>query len=374
MRQPGASVIVPISFVSYKTRTNDPSGRKGNRSTATVLWYTGVVGSVASAGAGPASSDQVDPEGVIEMSWVPAVIVATVMAAHDQPLSQAAKEPVDRAPAQSKAQPKPAPNQTRNSAPQSAARPAVQSKPGAKATSSPDQKPAPRVPASRSRQPAAADGPGTVYVRTQAEMEKPKSPFLMPPGSDPNDRYDPAAADWNEIPPWRRTSFFGIRERGQFFVYVVDSSGSMIDEARLPRATIELRRSILALQPPQRFEVIFYNHESNPMPGGPTARTADTQAKNLLVSWLRLIEPDGGTDPRTAMRQALGLKPDAVFLLSDGAYPQGTVEEITRLNARKVRIHCVDLTGGLAGDHLKRIAAANGGRYVARPLGEQGRH
>jgi hypothetical protein len=205
-------------------------------------------------------------------------------------------------------------------------------------------------------------------------MEKPKSEFLMPPGSDPKDRYNPAdVAGWNDIPPWRKASFFGIREQGQFFVYVVDSSGSMIDEARLPRATIELRRSVFALQPPQRFEVIFYNHESNPMPGGPMPRTADTQSKNLLAAWLRLIEPDGGTDPRAAMRQALGLKPDAVFLLSDGAYPEGTVNELTRLNTRKVPIHCVDLTGGLAGDHLKRIAAANGGRYVARPLTVDGR-
>jgi len=205
-------------------------------------------------------------------------------------------------------------------------------------------------------------------------MDKAKSPFLMPPGSDAKDRYNPAdARDWNELPPWRKATFFGIREQGQFFVYVVDSSGSMIDEARLPRATIELRRSVFALQPPQRFEVIFYNHESNPMPGGPMPRTADTQAKNLLASWLRLIEPDGGTDPRAAMRQALGMRPDAVFLLSDGAYPDGTVEEITRLNGRKVPIHCIDLTGGLAGNHLKRIAAANGGRYVARPLHVQGR-
>jgi hypothetical protein len=198
-------------------------------------------------------------------------------------------------------------------------------------------------------------------------MEKPKSPFLMPPGSDPGDRYSPDDADWNALPPWRQASFFGIRERGQFFVYVVDSSGSMIDEARLMRATIELRRSVLALQPPQQFEVIFYNHESNPMPGGPKPRSADLQSKNLLLSWLRLIEPDGGTDPRVAMRQALGLKPDAVFLLSDGEFPDGTVNEIARLNRRRVPIHCIDLTGGLSGDHLKRIAAASGGKYAARP-------
>ena len=43
---------------------------------------------------------------------------------------------------------------------------------------------------------------------------------------------------------------------------------------------------------------------------------------------------------------ALALRPDAVFLLSDGEFPEGTVEADRRLNARKVPIHCVDLTGG----------------------------
>jgi hypothetical protein len=147
----------------------------------------------------------------------------------------------------------------------------------------------------------------------------------------------------------------------------------MLDDDRLPRATIELRRSVFALKEPQKFEVIFYNSESIPMPGGPVPRTADLQAKNLLVSWLRLIEPDGGTAPLPAMKQALALRPDAVFLLSDGEFPEGTDREIANLNTRKVPIHCVDLTGGLAGDHLKRIAAASGGRYASKPGDLQGR-
>ena len=105
---------------------------------------------------------------------------------------------------------------------------------------------------------------------------KPKSPFLASPDGSPDDRYGPdGAVDWSDIPPWRQTSFFGIRARGQFFVYVVDCSGSMIDDDRMPRATIELRRSVLALREPQRFEVIFYNSESIPMPGGPIPRSAD---------------------------------------------------------------------------------------------------
>jgi hypothetical protein len=213
-----------------------------------------------------------------------------------------------------------------------------------------------------------------VHIRTRAESSKPKSQFLLSPGGSPEDRYGPdGAVDWTEIPPWRQTSFFGIRARGQFFVYVVDCSGSMIDDDRMPRASIELRRSVFGLREPQRFEVIFYNHESIPMPGGPIPRSADQQAKDQLRSFLRLVDPDGGTDPRLAMRQALSLRPDAVFLLSDGAFPDGTVDEITRSNKHKVPIHCIDLTGGLAGDHLKRIAQANNGQYASRMGDLQGR-
>jgi hypothetical protein len=220
-----------------------------------------------------------------------------------------------------------------------------------------------------SPRPAKLGADRDVRVKTRAETNKPRSSFLVPPGGMPGDRYGPSddINDWNDLPPWRQTSFFGMHARGQFFVFVVDCSESMIDDDRLPRATIELRRSVLALREPQRFEVIFYNTHSIPMPGGPVPRTADLQAKNLLLSWLRLIEPIGGTDPRPAMQQALMLRPDAVFLLSDGAFPEGTVGEVAKLNTRKIPIHCVDMTGGLAGDHLQRIAADSGGQYASRP-------
>ncbi|MEJ7637121.1 MAG: hypothetical protein WKF75_03800 [Singulisphaera sp.] len=67
------------------------------------------------------------------------------------------------------------------------------------------------------------------------------------------------------------------------------------------------------------------------------------------------------------MALALALRPDAVFLLSDGEFPEGTVEAIARTNRRKVPIHCVDLTGGEAGDQLSRIARESGGQYAGRP-------
>jgi hypothetical protein len=194
-------------------------------------------------------------------------------------------------------------------------------------------------------------------------LSKTAAELLRLPGAD---RYDPGAVDWRDVPPWRQASFFGIRAQGQVFIYVVDCSGSMIDEDRLVRAKRELRRSVLELRPPQRFKVVFYNDQVLPMPGD-LPLSADIASKGRMMEWLRLIEPDGKTDPRAAIGLALSLRPDAVFLLSDGEFPDGTVEAVARKNPRKIPIHCVDLSGGTGGDHLSRIARDSGGQYRARP-------
>ena len=111
--------------------------------------------------------------------------------------------------------------------------------------------------------PKAAPGP---RVLTRSEMQKRAARSSSRPVSegDAADRYGPGTPDWSEIPPWRQTSFFGIRAPGRFFVYVIDCSESMIEEDRFARATMEVRRSVLALQAPQQFEVIFYNDGVDP--------------------------------------------------------------------------------------------------------------
>ena len=163
------------------------------------------------------------------MVWVNVLVVMTALVGQDKPKDQAEQQP----PTRSKAQPKP---------------PTTSAAPEKKPTGS---APAPyRSPAKKSstaNAPLGGAGPDIdVRVRTKAEMRQPKSPFLLSPDSSPDDRYGPdGPVDWNDIPPWRQTSFFGLRARGQFFVYVVDCSGSMIDEDRMPRATIELRRSVV---------------------------------------------------------------------------------------------------------------------------------
>ena len=140
----------------------------------------------------------------------------------------------------------------------------------------------------------------------------------------------------------------------------------MIDEDRLARAKVELRRSVLGLREPQQFKVIFYNDEPIPMPGD-LPRPADLFTKNQLLAWLRLIEPDGGTDPRPIALAALSLRPDAVFLLSDGEFPTGTVAEVARRKTRQDPhpLHRPQQRTG--GDQLKRIAQSSGGQYASRP-------
>jgi hypothetical protein len=206
-----------------------------------------------------------------------------------------------------------------------------------------------------------ADEPPVIIKPAPPEGTPPASEFLRPPGQD---RYD--STDWRNVPPWRQASFFGVRAQGQVFVYVVDCSGSMAEADRLVRAKRELRRSIANLRFPQRFQVIFYNTAPISLPGG-VPQPADWPHKNQLHQWLRLIDATGDTDPRAALAQALALRPDAIFLLSDGLFPAGTPAALAQMNARrKIPIHCIDLTGG-ASDDLKQIARASGGQYAARP-------
>jgi Mg-chelatase subunit ChlD len=198
----------------------------------------------------------------------------------------------------------------------------------------------------------------------EVEARRSRGSFLQPPGSTAGDRYGSNSLD---DPPWRQINFFGVRARGQFFVFVADHSESMLDDDRLTRTKIELRRSVFALQEPQRFEVIFFNHEATPLPGGPIPRPADQRQKEQLTTWLRLVDASGATDPQAAIQQALALRPDAVFLVTDGEFPIGTVEAIGRLNTRKIPIHCIDLGGGAGAVDLLAIARESGGRYVSRP-------
>jgi hypothetical protein len=201
-----------------------------------------------------------------------------------------------------------------------------------------------------------------VIVESVAARDRrdPGSSFLQLPSTAPY--RDPT--DWRAIPPWRQTSFFGTRAEGTMFVFVIDCSGSMADARRWLRVRRELRKTLRSLEFPQRYMVIFYNDQAWAMPGGVPASAGHSAATRTLA-WIGRITPEGPTEPREAMSLALGFRPSAVYLLSDGEYPEGSAEAIARTNTRETPIHCIDLSGRAASRSLKQIASDSGGVYAA---------
>jgi len=159
--------------------------------------------------------------------------------------------------------------------------------------------------------------------------------------------------------------FFGERASGSSFVFIVDSSGSM-EGSRFARAVEELNRAIGQLRIKQRFFVIFYNDEAIPL-FSPRSRShmylATKKNRRRATKWIGLQQAGGGTEPEDAIHQALRLKPDVIFFLSDGEVPRTTRTIATEFNHFGTIINTIafQFRGGEA--ILKGIAEDNQGNY-----------
>jgi hypothetical protein len=163
--------------------------------------------------------------------------------------------------------------------------------------------------------------------------------------------------------------FFGLEARGKRFVYIVDASGSMRGD-RFQRACAELMRSVSELSDDQGFYVFFFNSATFPLffpatAQGPVPATAEN--KHRLMQWIGHAVADGSTYPKTALFTALAMQPDAIFVLSDGKFPERTVRRVTAENESGVVIHSIGFGGQAAEEVLKPLAEQNGGHYKFVP-------
>jgi len=177
------------------------------------------------------------------------------------------------------------------------------------------------------------------------------------------------------------TPFFGIVDVGSRFVYVIDCSGSMYSHNAMGAAKSELLKSLRTLNRFQQFQIVFYNTDQKWLkaPGKVDFRffAADEKSLRQAAAFVAEIDPDGGTQHRTAIELALRLHPDVIFFLTDGGVPglgPFDLEELKRLNERHTRIHCVqfssqdDPDAPAATDFLQKLAAQNDGAYVCRDV------
>ena len=165
------------------------------------------------------------------------------------------------------------------------------------------------------------------------------------------------------------TEFFGMRDRGGSYAYVIDCSGSMTTRGSLDVAKRELLTSLGQVPAEARFAVVFYNLDARVFTD-PTGREglmpASPANKARVRALLATVQPDGGTDHMKALRAALALRPEVIFFLTDADLmnTQDVAEILSQVG--KTRIQAVEfgLVGGLNGSApLRSLARSTGGSY-----------
>jgi hypothetical protein len=166
------------------------------------------------------------------------------------------------------------------------------------------------------------------------------------------------------------TQFFGARDHAHSFVYLIDCSGSMATHNSLHVAKRETLASINQLAPDAHFAVIFYNLQTRTL-SDPQGRKglmpATTSNKARVQTQLEVVQPLGGTDHMFALRDALKLKPEVIFFLTDAdLMSNGDVDEILT-EVGKTRIQAVEFGLGTRLTQrtpLGRLANTTGGAYL----------
>ncbi len=79
--------------------------------------------------------------------------------------------------------------------------------------------------------------------------------------------------------------------------------------------------------------------------------------------WIKNQRASGGTRPEEAVRIALALKPDVIYLLTDGEIPAETREVAHDFNLYDSVIHTIAFQTRSGEAILKGIAKDNHGRY-----------
>jgi hypothetical protein len=171
-----------------------------------------------------------------------------------------------------------------------------------------------------------------------------------------------------------RTAMFGVVGEGYKFVYVFDRSGSMGGDGRkaLPLVKAEIMRSLKPLDTVHQFQIVYYNHRPvlfNPSGTPGRLAFANDENKERVGRFLETVKADGGTDHESAIRLAIRLQPDVIFLLTDGDDPKLTTAQLKKLErlSAGIFINTIELAPGPRTEKsnwLSELARRTGGGYA----------
>jgi len=174
-----------------------------------------------------------------------------------------------------------------------------------------------------------------------------------------------------------RVSFIGVGGNARRIVYLVDASGSMIDARERLKAA--LASSIDKLVPIQEFNiVIFSDGDMVSLQKGAMLR-ASTANKRKAFAWIEeKYTVSGSTEPMSAIRAAFALKPELIYVLTDGfdqiaSFDDVKDEFVKQNQVGKVKVNTL-LIRSRSDPELEKvmqqIAEKNGGVY--KPIERNG--
>ena len=168
--------------------------------------------------------------------------------------------------------------------------------------------------------------------------------------------------------------FMEVDGIGDSVVYLIDTSSSM-DGNRLKLAQSQLKKSLRLLQAGQKFAIIFYNDDYRERlklrrQAEQDLYFASELNKQLAGQEVDRVTADRGTDHRPAILEALSLKPDVIYFLTDGDEPALSTADLTEIAQRtgQTTIHVVKFGDGTMvsreSSWLQRLARQSSGEFL----------
>lgn len=171
--------------------------------------------------------------------------------------------------------------------------------------------------------------------------------------------------------PTAKMSLFGVSAEGRSFVFVIDRSASMGGGGlgAIAAASKELEQQLATITPEQNIQVIAYNQTAVAVGDGELFPTDEAKRKHI-VRWVADLAAFGQTEHIRGLIMALKLKPEVIFLLTDGGDRRlrGDELRIVRDEATpRTVIHAIHFGRGSPNEgqeFLRRLAGENRGQYV----------
>jgi von Willebrand factor type A domain len=167
---------------------------------------------------------------------------------------------------------------------------------------------------------------------------------------------------------------FALGTPARSVVYVIDRSASMGPGGLFAAAAEELHAALVRLPATTQFQVILYHDQAELLLRGRTALLpATTKNVRHASQLLDKVRAEGGTNHLQALRLALSLAPEMIYLLTDADdLSDADRREVTRLNVRtRAVIHTIELNTSNRNRTdmpLQVLARENRGRYQAVDL------